>query len=62
VPAQRCVRVRAGGEVVQTINLGPGCFGCALGGPDATTLFMMAVDFSEPASVMGSGVRTGHAV
>jgi len=34
----------------------------ALGGPDATTLFMMAADFSVPASVMGSGVRTGQVV
>ena len=34
----------------------------ALGGPDATTLFMMAADFWDPASVMGSGVRTGQVV
>jgi sugar lactone lactonase YvrE len=62
VPAQRCVRVREGGEVLQTIDLDRGCFACALGGPDGTSLFMMAADFSDPASVMGGGVRTGQVV
>jgi sugar lactone lactonase YvrE len=62
VPAQRCVRVREGGEVLQTIDLDRGCFACALGGPDGMTLFMMAADFSDPASVMGGGVRTGQVV
>ena len=42
VPNQRCVRVREGGEVLQTIQLDRGCFSCALGGPDRTTLFMVA--------------------
>jgi sugar lactone lactonase YvrE len=42
VPNQRCVRVREGGSVLQTIRLDRGCFSCALGGPDRTTLFMAA--------------------
>jgi sugar lactone lactonase YvrE len=32
VPNQRCVRVREGGEVLQTVELDRGCFACALGG------------------------------
>lgn len=31
VPNNRCVRVREGGEVLQTINLDRGCFACMLG-------------------------------
>ncbi|HEY2281621.1 MAG TPA: SMP-30/gluconolactonase/LRE family protein [Streptosporangiaceae bacterium] len=42
VPNQQCVRVREGGAVLQTIRLDRGCFSCALGGPDRTTLFMAA--------------------
>ena len=42
VPNSRCVRVREGGEVLQTIELDRGCFACMLGGPDGRTLFMVA--------------------
>jgi sugar lactone lactonase YvrE len=42
VPNRQCVRVREGGQVLQTIQLDRGCFSCALGGPDRTTLFMVA--------------------
>jgi sugar lactone lactonase YvrE len=41
VPHKRCVRVREGGEVAQTIDLDLGCFACMLGGPDGRTLFMV---------------------
>jgi len=34
VPNKKCVRIREGGEVLQTIHLDRGCFSCALGGPD----------------------------
>jgi sugar lactone lactonase YvrE len=34
VPNKRCVRVREGGEVLQTVNADRGCFACMLGGPD----------------------------
>jgi sugar lactone lactonase YvrE len=56
VPNKRCVRVRAGGEVLQTINLDRGCFACMLGGVDRRTLFLMAAEF--PGSMAG-GARTG---
>jgi len=42
VPNQQCVRVREGGRVLATIPLDRGCFSCALGGPDRSTLFMVA--------------------
>jgi sugar lactone lactonase YvrE len=42
VPNKQCVRVREGGSVLQTIQLDRGCFSCALGGTNRTTLFMAA--------------------
>jgi sugar lactone lactonase YvrE len=42
VPDKRCVRVREGGEVLQTIILDRGAFSCALGGEDGHTLFIAA--------------------
>jgi sugar lactone lactonase YvrE len=53
------VRVREGGEVLQTIQLDRGCFACALGGPDKRTLFMMATEWNGPAG-MFEGPRTGQ--
>jgi sugar lactone lactonase YvrE len=40
VPNKCCVRVRQGGEVLQTINLERGCFACMLGGVGNRTLFL----------------------
>jgi sugar lactone lactonase YvrE len=51
VPNKRCVRVRAGGEVLQTIELDRACFACALGGPDGATLVMGANHWSGPAAM-----------
>jgi len=45
VPNKRCVRVREGGEVLQTINLDRGCFACMLGGTNSKTLFMVATQW-----------------
>jgi sugar lactone lactonase YvrE len=36
-----CVRVREGGEITDVVDTGRGCFACALGGPDRTTLFLL---------------------
>jgi sugar lactone lactonase YvrE len=58
VPNQQCVRVREGGEVLQTVELDRGCFACALGGAERKTLFMMATEWNGPAS-MFKGARTG---
>jgi sugar lactone lactonase YvrE len=36
-----CVRVLEGGEITNVVDTGRGCFACALGGPDRTTLFLL---------------------
>ena len=59
VPNMRCVRVRQGGDVLQTIDLDRGCFACMLGGADRTTLFLVAREWRGPAS-MADGGRTGQ--
>ena len=59
VPNKRCVRVREGGEVLQTIELDRGCFACALGGEDRRTLFMMATEWNGTASMFAEP-RTGQ--
>jgi sugar lactone lactonase YvrE len=61
VPNKRCVRVREGGEVLQTVELDRGCFACALGGADRRTLFMMATEWRGPANMFDEP-RTGQVV
>ena len=59
VPNRRCVRVREGGEVLQTVQLDRGGFACALGGEEGRTLFIVATEWGglEHAT---SGARTGQ--
>jgi sugar lactone lactonase YvrE len=45
VPNRRCVRVAAGGAVLQTVDLDRGGFACALGGREGTTLFIVAAEW-----------------
>ena len=46
----RVIRVKEGGEIVDEIVTGTGCFSCALGGEDGKTLFVcLAPDFHEEA-------------
>jgi sugar lactone lactonase YvrE len=59
VPNKRCVRVREGGEVLQTIELDRGCFACMLGGIDGKTLFMVVRECSGLESA-ADGERTGQ--
>ena len=59
VPNKRCVRVREGGEVLQTIDLDRGCFACALGGADKRMLFLVATEWPGTSSMAG-GARTGQ--
>jgi sugar lactone lactonase YvrE len=49
VPNKRCVRMREGGEVLQTVELDRGCFACMLGGEDGRILFMVAADMTSEA-------------
>ena len=58
VPNRRCVRVREGGAVLQTVDLDRGCFACMLGGVDNRTLFVVAAAWNGPESMVGSQ-RTG---
>ena len=59
VPNKRCVRVREGGEVLQTIELDRGCFACMLGGVDRRILFMVAREWGRLEST-AEGERTGQ--
>src|SRR5260221_626164 len=56
---KHCVRVREGGEVLQTIELDRGCFACMLGGADSKTLFLVATEW-KGAENMADGSRTGQ--
>ncbi|HZB95575.1 MAG TPA: SMP-30/gluconolactonase/LRE family protein, partial [Herpetosiphonaceae bacterium] len=58
VPNRRCVRLREGGTVLQTVDLDRGCFACMLGGVDNCTLFVVAAAWNGPESMAG-GQRTG---
>jgi sugar lactone lactonase YvrE len=60
VPNQRCVRVREGGRVLQTINVDRGCFACVLGGADGQTLFITAAEYAGAASMAPGAPRTGQ--
>lgn len=44
---KRCVRIREGGEILDTINLDQGCFACMLGGKDEKTLFMVTKEWQS---------------
>jgi sugar lactone lactonase YvrE len=58
VPNQHCVRVRAGGELLQVVELDRGAFSCALGGEFGNTLFIVATQwggFENVADLAGTG-------
>ncbi len=59
VPNKRCVRVREGGELLQSVELDRGCFACALGGENRRTLFMIATEWRGPQN-MFEGDPTGQ--
>jgi sugar lactone lactonase YvrE len=59
VPNKRCVRVREGGEVLDTVEVDRGCFACMLGGPDGATLFICAAEWRGPER-MFDGPPTGR--
>jgi sugar lactone lactonase YvrE len=59
VPNTRCVRVREGGQVLDTIDLDRGCFACTLGGADRRTLFLPATEWGGTER-MADGSHTGQ--
>ena len=61
VPNKRCVRVREGGEVLQTIELDRGCFACMLGGLSNRTLFLIATEWRGMENISDvARARTGR--
>jgi sugar lactone lactonase YvrE len=60
VPNMRCVRVREGGEVAQTIHVDRGCFACVLGGDDRQTLYMTVNVWSGSADDSGGSGDTAR--
>src|SRR5207237_7250737 len=52
VPNKCCSRVREGGEVLQTLDLDRGAFACMLGGPDGSTLFVVATEWNGPEAML----------
>jgi sugar lactone lactonase YvrE len=59
VPNRRCVRVREGGAVLETIALDRGGFACMLGGHDGRTLFITAAEWRGVDGMAGPE-RTGQ--
>jgi sugar lactone lactonase YvrE len=55
VPGQYCVRVREGGEVLNTVDVDRGCFACMLGGEDQRTLFIAAAEWHGMEAAMAAG-------
>ena len=55
---RRCVRVAEGGEILEVIELDRGCFSCALGGADRTTLFIVGQRWGDESG----GDPTGQVV
>ncbi len=52
------IRVAQGGRILQRVELDRPAFSVALGGPDGTTLFMVANEWNGPENI-GKGPRTG---
>ena len=53
VPNQHCRRVAEGGEVLETVEVGQGCFACVLGDDDGRTLFVVANDYDRQGASNG---------
>ncbi len=51
VPGKHCVRLREGGEALQTVDLEFGCFACILGDAANQKLFIMAAEWKSMGNV-----------
>lgn len=54
--APECVRIAAGGEVLEVIDTGQPCYACMLGGEDGRTLFML----TAPTSIAHEAARAAQ--
>ncbi len=59
VPGRRCVCVREGGEVLDSVQIDRGAFACMLGGDDGRSLFIAAAEWRGMDGI-GDGARTGQ--
>lgn len=59
VPHKHGVRVREGGEVLQTVQADRGCFACMLNDTSEPTLFITANEWNGP-STMRDGAHSGQ--
>jgi sugar lactone lactonase YvrE len=59
VPNKNVVRVKEGGEILDRVTFDRGCFACMLGGPNRSTLFVMAAEW-KGFDKMNDGARTGQ--
>jgi sugar lactone lactonase YvrE len=55
VPGRRCLRVREGGKILDTVAADRGCFACMLGGEDGRTLFIAAAEWRGMDAAMREG-------
>jgi sugar lactone lactonase YvrE len=55
VPGKQCMRVREGGEVLDSVAVDRGCFACMLGGEDGRTLFIAAAQWRGMEAAMSEG-------
>ena len=62
VPGQHCVRVREGGEVLQTVTFDRGSFSCAVGGDDGDLLFATNAQWAGVDSLSGAPSFDGQVV
>ncbi len=60
VGGRHCVRVHERGEVLQIVDVDRGCFACTLGGPEGSTLFIVANAWPLPSDMTAEGGRTGR--
>ncbi|MQA89339.1 MAG: SMP-30/gluconolactonase/LRE family protein [Gemmatimonas sp.] len=60
VPSQRCVRVAAGGTVLDVVEADRGCFACMLGGNDGRTLYIVANNYGRQGA--SDGIVLTHRV
>jgi sugar lactone lactonase YvrE len=54
VGSRRCVRVREGGAILDTVDFGRGAFACALSRSGEPTLFVVGQDWAGPDAVGGA--------
>ncbi len=55
VPGQCCLRVREGGEILDTVSVDRACFACMLGGHDGRTLVIAAAQWRGMEAAMRDG-------